>query len=440
MTATSANAIVTRYPALGFPQFRRYWFASFASVGATQLVTLGQGWLIYELSGSAFQLGVLGAAASVPNILMTLLGGVIADRFDRRRILMVTSSITAVLLIVLTLLDLTGLVTVWHVLTIAALISLVSGLDWPARASIFPLLLDRHAYLSGVALNAFIWQATRMAIPAAGGLLIAVAGNTWPVFAAAAVGFSVMVAVLLGIRVTVPPPAQTSPLEQLKEGFAFIVNTEVFRWLLGLTFVGMFFAMSYVQIMPVFANLLGTDEAGYGYLLSAGGLGSVVGTLLIGTFQESRRLGWIMFGGAVGSVVLLSAFAETASLANLPLALVLAFLVSASASAWMIISMTVMQLLVPDALRGRVMGIHTIGYSLTPLGGLFLGSLAESLGAGLAVTMGAAIYLVAIGITMVSKPVLRELDGSALQTDPDAPGIERVAVETDAEAQPLATR
>ncbi|MGE0625060.1 MAG: MFS transporter [Pseudomonadales bacterium] len=440
MTAHPANAIVTRYPALGFPQFRRYWFASFASVGATQLVTLGQGWLIYELSGSAFQLGVLGAAASIPNILMTLLGGVIADRFDRRRILMVTSAITAVLLAVLTVLDLTGLVTVWHVLTIAALISLVSGLDWPARASIFPLLLDRHAYLSGVALNAFIWQATRMAIPAAGGLLIAVAGDTWPVFAFAAVGFAVMVGVLLGIRVTVPPPAQTSPLEQLKEGFAFILNTDVFRWLLGLTFVGMFFAMSYVQIMPVFANLLGTDEAGYGYLLSAGGLGSVVGTLLIGMFQESRRLGWIMFGGAAASVVLLVGFAATTSLASLPLALALTFLVSASASAWMIISMTVMQLLVPDALRGRVMGIHTIGYSLIPLGGLFLGSLAESLGADWAVITGAGIYLLAIGVTVLSQAKLRSLDGGALQADEEAAGIEKPDASTEQGPQPLTTR
>ena len=102
---SAARVITARYPALGFPQFRRYWLATFAAIGATQLVTLGQGWLIYELSGSALQLGILGAAASIPNILMTLLGGVIADRFDRRRILLTTSLITATLLAVLTFLD-----------------------------------------------------------------------------------------------------------------------------------------------------------------------------------------------------------------------------------------------------------------------------------------------------------------------------------------------
>ena len=420
MNRTPARAIIARYPALGFPQFRRYWFASFASVGATQLVTLGQGWLIFELSGSALQLGVLGAAASIPNIIMTLLGGVIADRFDRRRILMATSAITAILLCVLALLDFSGAVTVWQVLLIAAAVSLVTGLDWPARAAIFPLLLDRHAYLSGVALNAFIWQSTRMAIPAAGGLIIAASGHTWPVFAVAAAGFALMVVILAGIRVRVPPVAEGSPFDQLREGFRFIWHTGIFRWLLGLTFVGMFFAQSYVQIMPVFADILGTDEAGYGYLLSAGGLGSVVGTLLVGAVQESRRLGWFMLGGAAGSVFMLMAFAATTGWQSLPLALLLVFAVAASASAWMIISMTVMQLMVPDALRGRVMGIHTIGYSLIPLGGLFLGVLADSLGASAAVMAGAGVYLGAIALTALARRSLLNLDGRRLQMADDA--------------------
>lgn len=418
---TLGRAIIARYPALGFPRFRRYWFASFASVGATQLVTLGQGWLIFELSGSALQLGVLGAAASVPNILMTLLGGVIADRFDRRRILITTSALTAALLALLTFLDFSSLVTVWHVLTIAAVISLISGLDWPARASIFPLLLDRYAYLSGSAMNAFIWQSTRMAIPAAGGLIIAVAGDTWPIFALATIGFLVMSIVLTTIHVEVPPTAHESPIEQLKEGFRFIFRTELFRWLLGLTFIGMFFSQSYVQIMPVFADLLGTDEAGYGYLLSAGGLGSVVGTLLIGMVQESRRLGWIMLGGGVGSVLALVAFAVSMPLGSLPIALGLVFLIAGSAAAFMIISMTVLQLEVPDALRGRVMGIHTIGYSLVPLGGLFLGGLADSIGAGWAVITGAIVYLIAIAVTARSKPRILNLDGRTLQSTPTAP-------------------
>ena len=188
------------------------------------------------------------------------------------------------------------------------------------------------------------------------------------------------------------------------------------RWLLGLTFVGMFFAQSYVQIMPVFADLLGTDEQGYGYLLSAGGLGSVLGTVIMGAVAQHQRLGAIMLGGAALSVVLLIAFALATELSSLTLALVLVFLTATCASVFMVISMTVMQLVVPDALRGRVMGIHTIGYSLVPLGGLFLGALAAGAGAPNAVIIGALIYLAAILITTLSQKPIRRLDGNGLES------------------------
>ena len=153
MPTAKPNPIVDRYPALGFSRYRRYWLASFASVGATQLITLGQGWLIFELSGSAVTLGLLGAAAAIPNILMTLLGGVIADRLDKRRIMMYTSLAITCLLAGLAWLDYSGIVAVWHVLTIAALVSLITGLDWPARVSFFARLVERHAFMCAVAVD-----------------------------------------------------------------------------------------------------------------------------------------------------------------------------------------------------------------------------------------------------------------------------------------------
>ncbi len=409
--------LLERYPALGFPRYRRYWLASFASIGATQLVTLGQGWLVFELSGSALTLGLLGAAAAVPNILMTLLGGVVADRFDRRRIMMATSLSITVLLGILAWLDYSGHVAVWHVLAVAGAISLITGLDWPARVSFYPQLVERHAFMSAVALNSFIWQATRMAIPALGGIVIALADATWIVFALGAAGFAVMFAVISGLRVSAPPVATESALEQLREGISFIVREPLFRNLIGLTFVGMFFSQSYVQIMPVFADLLGSDERGYGALLSAGGVGSVVGTLLVGGVQKYRRLGALMLAGAAGSVLMVVLFALAASAQALYLTLLLAFAAAVFASVYMITSMTVLQLTVPDRLRGRVMGIHTIGYSLMPLGGLFIGSLAESTSAGFAVVAGSTVFALCIALVWAGVPRIRTLDGRAL----DAP-------------------
>lgn len=408
------NVLTQRYPALGFARYRRYWFASFASVGATQLIMLGQGWLIFELSGSALQLGVLGAAAALPNIAMTLLGGVIADRFDKRIIMMCTSLTTTLLLALLAWLDYSGVVAVWHVLSITALISLVSGLDWPARVSIYPQLVARSAFMSAVALNAFIWQSTRMAMPALGGLIIFATSDTWPVFALGAVGFFVMFAVIAGLRVAPPDTADQSPLEQLHEGIRFIWTQELFRWLLGITFIGMFFSQSYVQILPVFVDLLGSDETGFGYLLSAGGVGSVVGTLLIGGVQKHRNLGGIMLGCAALSVACLLGFAAAARLGGFYPALGFVFLSATFASVFMITSMTVLQLTVPDSLRGRVMGIHTMGYSLVPLGGLFLGAIAESIGASLAVVVGSSIYLLTIGYVYLQRDDIRQLDGQTV--------------------------
>ncbi len=408
------NSLIERYPALGSPRYLRYWLASFASVGATQLITLGQGWLVFELSGSAISLGMLGAAAALPNILMTLLGGVIADRFAKRRIMMATSLATTALLLVLAWLDLSEQVAVWHVLTIAAAISLISGLDWPARVSFFPLLVERPAFMSAVALNSFIWQATRMAMPALGGMLIALASDTWVVFALGAAGFFTMFLVIATIHVEEAPANHASPLEQLTEGLRFIWHTTLFRTLLALTFVGMFFSQSYVQIMPVFAEALGTNETGYGYLLSAGGVGSVVGTLLVGSIHRYERLGAVMLLGATLSALLVGAFALASLSGSLLLALLLAFLAAASASVFMITSMTVLQLSVPDTLRGRVMGIHTIGYSLIPLGGLFVGALTEELGAAAAVLAGCTVYLLVIAALWLGSREVRGLSGEAL--------------------------
>lgn len=408
-----ANFFITRYPALGFPLYRRYWLASFASVGATQLITLGQGWLIFELSGSAFQLGVLGAAAALPNMFMTLAGGVIADRFDKRRILMCTSLTTALLLALLAWLDASGRVAVWHVLAIAALISMITGLDWPVRVSLYPQLIDRAAFMSAVALNSFIWQASRMAIPAAGGIIIA-AADTWAVFALGALGFLTMFAVIASIPLARIPAAAGSAWSQVREGVRFIWHTPLFRWLIAATFVGMFFSQSYNQIMPVFADLLESGETGFGYLLSAGGVGSVIGTLLIGGVNRHRRLGRVMLGGAALAALMAMVFATLAEAGWFSLALLAVVLGSLFTSVFMISSMTVLQLSVPDQLRGRVMGIHTMGFSLMPLGGLLLGALAERLGAAPAVWIGSGIYLAVVVWIAAARPLIRRLDGKAV--------------------------
>ena len=411
-----ALSFIERFPALGHPLYRRFWLASFASVGGTQLLTLGQGWLIFELTHSAWLLGVLGAAASIPNIVMTLGGGVIADRVDRRQILRLTSGLSAVLLAVLAWLDWQGSIAVWHVLTAAALFSLITGIDWPARVSLYPRLIDRSAFMSAVALNSFVWQVSRLAIPAAGGLLIAATG-TATVFALGSLGFIAMFWVVTTLPAQPGNATPGSALQDMGEGIAYIATTPLFRTLMLLTFVAMFFGQSYTQLMPVFSTLLGSGETGYGYLLSAGGLGSVLGTLLVGSVTQHARLGAMMLGAAALSALSIMVFALVAASGSFVAAFAATVAAAAFASCFNVTSMTVLQLSVPDRLRGRVMGIHSMGFSLMPLGALLLGALADLFTATVAVVLSTSIYLLAAGHVSARHAMIRRLNGTQLRNE-----------------------
>ena len=162
-----------RFDALASLPYRRFWLGSVASVGSTQLYFIAMAWLVFELSGSPLDLGLLGASMAVPTIAATLVGGIVADRLNRRSILLTTTAVAAVLLLLLAALDATGVVRVWHVLVVSGLLGLVHGFDFPARSSIFPALIQPHQMMSAVALNSILWQGTRMILPAIGGILIA---------------------------------------------------------------------------------------------------------------------------------------------------------------------------------------------------------------------------------------------------------------------------
>ena len=407
-----------RFSALRHGAYRRYWLGSFASVGATQLLALGQGWLVFELSGSPLMLGYLGAAIALPNIMMTLFGGLLADLVNKKHLLLLTSAVSCLLLLILTVLDATEQVTVWQVLIIAALFSLNSGVDWPARHAVFPALIQRSDMMSAVALNSVIWQSTRMVIPALGGLVIAFA-DTWIVFALCALGYLIMLLVIAGLPLPSGEPrvGQTSsPLLQLREGLEFTLTRRLFAMLILLNYGIMFFGSSYMQLLPIFADLLGRGESGYGLMLSVTGIGSVAGTWLVGYWQESRHLGRALLLSAVLSPLCLCGFALIIALNQslplaFPLALTASLITSVFASMFMIMSMTVLQLKVPDQLRGRVMGIHSITYSLMPLGGLLLGVVAAFSSAPSAVALSAACLLLLVLAIVITQPKLRQLDG-----------------------------
>ncbi len=250
----------SRLGALSAPKYRRYWLGSLGSVGASQLIVLGQGWLIVDkLGGSPLSLGILGAATAIPTIVVNLFGGVLADRLNRRAVLMATSLLSALLLLVLATLDATGAVQIWHVVVIAAGMGLVYGIDWPTRNAFFPALIDREHTMSAVALNAMLWQGTRIVAPGIGGLAIALS-DTAPVFFLCVLGFAIMFIILIGLDA----PQETiegekNAVRELKEGVRFIADHRIFAVLILLTSTHMFLAMSYLQLIPLVAKEFGVE-------------------------------------------------------------------------------------------------------------------------------------------------------------------------------------
>ncbi len=414
-----ASKLVERYPALSQREYVKYFLASLAAVGATQLVTFGQLWLVYEITASPIMLGWLGAAAAIPNLAITLFGGVISDRYDKRWILLITSGGNMLLTGLLTILVVTHSVEVWHVLFIAALSSILNGFDWPTRVAIFPQLVNRDQYLSAVALNSFIWQVMRMAIPAIAGFLLYYTDSS-VIFGLATAGYLAMCLTMYALRMrpAVSASSEIGAVTQIIEGISFIFRHDIFKYLLALTFIGMFFCNSHVQLMPMFADLNLRDEVGLGLLLTAGGIGSIVGTIVIGGNRHERNLTQLMLWSGILTAITTVGFAIASLFAWFFTALVLQFVAAFVASVFLISSMTTMQLSVPDQLRGRVMGIHTMCYSLLPLGGLFLGSLTEFANVLTAVVSGSTIYLIALVVVLAGYASMRNLSFATLRQIP----------------------
>jgi MFS family permease len=401
--------------ALNEPKYRRYWLGSLASVGAIQVAMIGMLWLIKtDLGGSASTLGYLGGAIAIPTILVNLFGGVLADRLDRRVIMMVVSGATATLMTLLAVLVVTGFVEVWHVLVIAAVQGFFQGFDGPVRSSFFPLLIERKHMMSAVALNTVMWNFSRILTPLVAGFAIEYLG-TESVFFAGAVGWITMLLIIFTLRVPhTKSDVRRKVMHELGEGVGFIARNRLFAVIVPLTFANMFFGMQYLQLMPLFAIRHDVGASGMSVIFTFLGLGSITGTLLIGRRQRCPDIGRTMLGATFLFSLLIPGFAFAPSY---PAALALIYFVGITNSIFLISSMTALQLRVPAHLRGRVMGIYTITFSLIPLGGLMGGLIADALDERWAVTIASVILsLIVIGVFITQREV-RNLSGAELEQD-----------------------
>jgi len=404
--------LVAKLGALSNAKYRRYWLGSLASVGAIQIVTMAQGWLIVDkLGGSTIDVGILGGATAIPTILISLFGGVLADRVDRRKLIITVSIASAALLMLLAILDATNVVQIWHVVVIASAQGLVMGFDGPVRSSYFPLLIERKHMTSAVVLGTVMWQFSRLVTPIIGGILITY-GGTQSVFFVGVLGWVSMLLVMISLKVSSPPADKSrNVLGDIVEGVRFILSRRDFVLLIGLTYSTHFFGMQYLQLMPFFAKRFGREADGFGIMLSALGLGALAGTFVVGRVSGSSRIGYIMIAGSLMFTAAVISFGFAPSFY---IALVFLFIVGLSNTIFFVVAMTTLQLRVPERMRGRVMGIYTITFSFIPLGGVMGGIIASVYDERIAVAIGAAILASIFVFVGIAQPVIRNLNGKNL--------------------------
>ena len=379
------------FTALRHSGFRRFWIGMVASVLGFQIMTVAQGWLILVLTDSKLALGYVGLAAGLPAIALNLFGGVIADKVNQRRLLIATQTTSSMGMLALAILTLTGLVEPWHIIASAFLIGSVQAFDTPTRQALFPHLIDREDMLNAVALNSMVWQGTRVIGPAIGGVIIGTQLGVAPGFFAPFLGFLIMAVMIATLKLPPIKRAESASFfHDMAQGINFVRTNTIFAFLIGMTFFNSIFGMSYIFILPVFArDIFEVGSAGLGILHAVSGVGAVLGTLITASLGNFQRKGWLILGGAVLFGTFLILFAVTGSLFKFfPLSLVFIFCAGMSTSIYMITIMSTLQLMVPNELRGRVMGIYGMTWSLLPVGAMQAGAIAEYTSAPLAVAVG----------------------------------------------------
>jgi MFS family permease len=300
-------------------------------------------------------------------------------------------------------------IALWHVMTLAFLSGCIRAFDRPSRMALLPQMVPKDDISNAVAVGGAIWQLNRLVGPAVAGLLIYLVG-IGPTYYFCCFASLSAIFLWLGIRLKHEPTTVSSGglLQHIMDGLNFIRKNEIYYTFIGMTFFNSVFGMSYLILMPVFArNVLNVGSQGFGFLQSAGGLGALCGVLAVACFSRSQRKGGQALGGAVIFGILLILFALSQSY---PLSLVLACALGVASQFYITMINAILQMDLPDQLRGRVMGIYGLTWELMPVGGLIAGAIAEYAGAPAAVVVGGSFVAFTALAVALFFPNVRRLE------------------------------
>ena len=387
--------------------FRLFYSGQLISLIGTWMQSIAQSWLVYDMTKSSLLLGTVAFAGQIPVFLLSPIGGMVADRWRRHYVVIITQVTAMVLALLLAGLTLTHRVTVGEVIVLATLTGVVNAFDLPTRQAFLVEMVGREDLINAIALNSTLFNGARIIGPSIAGVLVATIGEGWCFFANG-VSFIAVIIGLLMMRLE-PHLARTdlaSPLAHMAEGFRFVRDTAPIRSLLLLLGVVSVVAMPYTILMPVFAaQILHGDARTLGTLMGATGIGALTGALVLASRTAVRGLGrWVPIACALfGASLILFSFSRWYLLSAALLVPVGFFMMTQMTG-----TNTLIQSMVPDRLRGRTMAVYSMMFmGMGPAGSLLAGALADHVGAPLTVAFGGAAAIVAAAAFARTLPSFR---------------------------------
>lgn len=394
--------------ALAHRNFRLFLFGQGTSLVGTWMQTVALGWLVLQLTNSPFAIGLNSALRALGVLLFTLYAGIVADRVDKRRLVILTQALQMVEALALAVLVWTHVVAVWQVMALALFVGIVNAFDIPTRQAFMVDMVGKEDLMNAIALNSSMFNAARVVGPALGGALIGLLGLGMCFFLNG-VSYVAVIASLAAMRLPPfqPRPAAGSAWSGFREVVAFLRSDRRVETLVVQTAILSVFGFPFLVMMPVFArDVLHVQAAGYGALTAAVGIGAMLGALGI-ALNSGRivRKGALMTVGGTSFGLLVALFAWSRAF---PLSLVLLALAGCAMIVNNALTNTMIQTLVPDQLRGRVMGFYSFVFvGMSPLGAFLAGAFAERYGAPVAVGTGGLICAVAVATAAWRMPELR---------------------------------
>ncbi|MGA9496417.1 MAG: MFS transporter [Terriglobales bacterium] len=377
----------TTLRALRHRNFQLFFGGQLISLIGTWMQTVAQAWLVYRMTKSALLLGSVGFASQIPVFLIAPLGGITADRVNRQRLVIATQTASMILAGILAWLTLSGRVEVWHIFALAALLGVVNAFDIPGRQSFLVDMVGKEDLMNAIALNSSMFNGARVVGPAVAGILVARIGEGW-CFAANAISY---IAVIIGLMLmhvhSLARASSHSPIEDIIEGFRWVNQTRVIRALLLLIGLVSLVGMPYTVLMPVFADrILHGGARVLGILMGATGVGALLGALTLAAKTGVKGLGrWVAISCAGLGISLFCFSFSTRLWLSVALLLPSGYCMMLQ----MACSNTLIQTMVPDQLRGRVMSVYSMMFmGMAPFGAFFGGALAHRIGAPITVAVG----------------------------------------------------